>query len=237
MDKVVFSFFVVFVLTSTKILGQSITMGGIFPTIDHSGSINNKVDYGLYYFVALPMFNFKNPSISTDAYFHLLYLEQSFTYKKSEKLSFTGSYLYQRSNVTTSNFVNENRIYIQSKYKHTFNKSRISHRFRFDGRFIQNRNTNTYPFTNRLRYQLGFEKQITDKAYVSGYEELFFSTTKNTIPIYNENWAYLGFGRKLSEQNNIELGVLYVTWNIGKNTWFNQYYLQFSWVNHMNFLK
>jgi hypothetical protein len=159
------------------------------------------------------------------------------TYKKSEKLSFTGSYLYQRTNVTTSNFVNENRIYIQSKYKHTFNKSRISHRFRFDGRFIQNRNTNTYPFTNRLRYQLGFEKQITDKSYVSGYEELFFSTTKNTMPIYNENWAYLGFGRKLNERNNIELGALYVTWNIGKNTWFNQYYLQFSWVNHINFSK
>ena len=57
------------------------------------------------------------------------------------------------------------------------------------------------------------------------------------MPIYNENWAYLGFGRKLSEQNNIELGVLYVTWNIGKNTWFNQYYLQFSWVNHINFSK
>lgn len=237
MNKLAFSFFIVFVLTSTKISGQSITMGGIFPTIDHSGSINQKVDYGLYYFAALPLFNFKNPSFSTNAYFNLLYLEQSLTYKKSEKLSFTGSYLYQRANVTTSNFVNENRFYFQAKFKHSLFKSIFFHRLRFDGRFIQNRETNSNPFTHRVRYLLGFEKNISEKTYFSGYQELFLNTTKSITPIYHENWAYFGCGKRLNEQNKVELGVLYVTWNIGNQAWFNQYYLQFSWVNHINFLK
>ncbi len=220
---------------SNLIFSQS--MGGIFPTIDHSGTINQKFDYGLYYFAAIPMFNLKNPSISKDSYFNLLYLEQSLTYKKTENLSFTGSYLYQRANVTTSNYVKENRIYLQAKYKHKVAGSTISHRIRFDGRFIQNRVTHTFPFTHRLRYQIGVEKYLSDKAYVSGYQELFLNTTKNATHIYNENWAYLGYGRKLNEQNKIELGVLYVTWNIGNKAWFNQYYLQFSWVNHINFSK
>ena len=65
MKKVFFSFFVLFVFTSANILAQSITMGGIFPTVDHSGSINQKVDYGLYYFAALPLFNFNGEEVIT----------------------------------------------------------------------------------------------------------------------------------------------------------------------------
>ena len=82
MRKIVFSVIVFCLLSTSKIVSQSIAVGGIFPTIDHSGSINPKIDYGLYYFGALPMLNFKQPNLSKDANFHLLYLEQALTYKK-----------------------------------------------------------------------------------------------------------------------------------------------------------
>lgn len=235
MRKKVYCALTICILSIAKVNGQSIAVGGIFPTIDHSGSINPKIDYGLYYFGALPMLNFKHPNLSKDANFHLLYLEQVLTYKKTDRLSFSTSYLYQRANVTSKNYVNENRFYLQTKYKHSLKSWSISHRLRFDGRFIQNRITNTSPFTHRFRYQIGFEKQIKEKDYITGYEELFFNTSKNAKPIYDENWGYIGYGRKINEQNKFELGILYVTWNIGNAAWFNQYYLQFTWINHLKF--
>lgn len=236
MSRIFFVFVIISLLTTSKIVGQSISVGGIFPTIDHSGSLNKKFDYGLYYFAALPLINFKQPNISKDEYFHLLYLEQALTFKKSDRLSFTASYLYQRANVTSNNYVNENRLYLQTKYKHSLKSFTISHRFRFDGRFIKNRITNTIPFTHRFRYLIGFEKQLNEKTYFTGYEELFFNTTKASNPTFNENWGYVGCGRKINDQNKIELGILYVTWNLAKSAWFNQYYVQFTWINHLNFI-
>jgi len=220
-----------------SVQAQSINVAGIFPTIDHSGTITNKLDYGIYYFAALPLVNLKNPNLSKDNYFHLLYLEQALTYKKSENLSFTASYLYQRENVSYSNYVNENRIYLQAKFKQNFTKFKLTHRFRFDGRFVQNRITSKSPFTSRVRYLIGFDKDLSDKYYLTLYEEAFFSTVNKAAPVYNENWAYLGLGKKLNVNNKIELGILHVTWNIGEKNWFNQYYLQFTWINHINFKK
>jgi len=41
----------------------------------------------------------------------------------------------------------------------------------------------------------------------------------------------------LNEKNKIEAGLLYITWNTGVNAWFNQYYLQVTWVSHINLTK
>jgi hypothetical protein len=216
---------------------QNIDVGGVFPTIDHSGTLNSKLDYSLYYFGSFPLVNFNTSTTSKDAYFHQFYAEHALTYKQSENLSFTGSYVYQRTNVFTSNYVNENRFYLQAKLKNKFAKFTLSHRLRFDGRFIQNRVTNTYPFAHRVRYQLGLETPINGKLYFTAYEEVFFNTFKGASPVYGENWFYAALGRKINERNKIEAGLLYVTWNIGNKNWFNQYYLQFTWINHLDFRK
>lgn len=230
-------FILIFGLFCFKSISQNINVGGLFPTIDHSGTFNEKLDYGIYYFGAFPLVNFKTPDFSKDAFFHLLYLEQSLTYKKTDKLFFTGSYLYQRANVMKSNYVNENRIYLQAKWKQPFTNFKLTHRFRLDARFVQNRITNTSPFTSRLRYLIGFDKDLSKNYYFSAYQEFFFSTVNKANPIYNENWAYAGMGKKINEKNKLEVGLLYVTWNIGSNNWFNQYYPQFTWINHINFKK
>ena len=232
-------FFLFFLILNNVITkSQSLHYTGIFPTIDHSGDISNKLGYGLYYFGAFPLINFNKPDISKDYNFLLFYSEQSLTYNKSEKLSFTGSYIYQRANVVYKDYVNENRFYLQATYKHSFEKYNIKHRFRFDGRFIENRLLNKTSFTHRARYLIGVDFPIKSKKnnnYLTFYEELFFATSGKTAPFYEENWAYAAIGKKLNEKNKLELGILYITWKLAKNSWFNQYYLQFTWINYLNF--
>ncbi len=222
---------------SMLVKSQSVSVGGLFPSIDHSGSLTNKLDYSLYYFAAFPLVNFKKPNVSKDAYFNLLYFEQALTYKLTSKFSLTGSYVYQRSNVVYDNYVNENRFYVQGKYKHSIKKINLTHRLRFDGRFIQNRITNETPFTNRVRYLIGCDFPINENLYFTAYEEAFFNTFKNAGVFYGENWSYAAIGKKINDRNKVEAGILYITWNTGVNNWFNQYYFQVTWINHLDFRK
>ncbi len=220
-----------------KINAQNFHVGGVFPTIDHSGTISNKLDYSLYYFAAFPLFNLNKPNIKNNSHFLLFYSEQALSYNISSKFSITASYVFQRENVVYNNYVNENRFYVQTKYKHSIKKTNLVHRFRFDGRFIHNRYTNETPFTHRLRYLIGFDTPINEKLYLTAYEEAFFNTFKNTNSIYGENWAYVALGKKLNPNNKIEAGALYITWNTGIKSWFNQYYFQLTWLSYIDFRK
>lgn len=233
-------FIICLILQSFVFKGQSLHFGGAFPTIDHSGDLTPKLGYGLYYFAAFPIVNFDKPDVSKDANFLLFYSEQSLSFKANKHFSFTGAYVYQRANAVYDNYVNENRFYVQAKYKHSIKKMNLTHRGRFDGRFIQNRITNETLFTHRARYLLGFDFPIKSKKenlYFTAYEELFFNTVSGANPVYEENWAYAALGIKLNEKNKIEPGILYITWNIGKANWFNQYYFQLTWISHLDFTK
>lgn len=224
-----------FLVCSTQLDSQNINVAGVFPTIDHAGSLNDKLEYSLYYFAAFPLINLDrgNP----DAYFNLFYSEQALSYKISSKSSVTGSYVYQRANVVYDNFVNENRFYLQAKFKHSVGKLALTHRIRFDGRFIHDRSLNQTPFTHRVRYLIGVERFISTNIYLTAYEEAFFNTFENPVVIYAENWTYAAVGRKLNKKNKVELGLLYITWNVANKSWFNQYYMQASWISHIDLRK
>jgi hypothetical protein len=216
---------VVLILITSTSFSQSTYVAGVFPTIDHSADINNKWGYGLYYFMAIPLINVSKPDLSKDANTLLFYSEQSLTYKVNDCFSLTGSYVYQRANTFSSAYVNENRFYAQGTYKHSFKSLNLKHRLRFDGRFIQNRMTNETPFTHRLRYLIGMEipiKSEKNNLYFTMYEEAFFNTFSKASVVYGENWAYAALGIKLNERNKLETGLLYITWNTGANSWFNQ---------------
>lgn len=228
---------VILIMPTLAIKAQSSYVAGVFPTIDHSGTISNKLDYGLYYFAAFPLVNLQKADVSKNAYFNLLYFEQSLSYKLTDKFSITGSYVYQRANVVYDNYVNENRFYIQAKYKHSIKKVNLTHRLRFDGRFIHNRYTDITPFTHRVRDLIGMDVPINDKLYFTAYEEAFFNTFKNAGAVYCENWAYAALGKKLNARNKIEIGILYITWNTAPQSWYNQYYLQLTWISHLDFRK
>ena len=229
-----------FLCLFSEVKAQNINVAGVFPTVDHSGDLSSRMEYSLYYFAAFPLVNLDKPDLSKDTYFHLFYSEQALTFKPTSKFSLTGSYVYQRANPVYDTYVNENRFYLQAKYKHSIKKINLVHRVRFDGRFVQNRITNESPFTHRARYLIGLDvplKSKKDNLYFTMYEELFFNTVNGADPVYEENWAYAAFGIKLNERNKIEPGILYITWSIGKPNWFNQYYFQLTWINHLDFRK
>lgn len=219
---------------------QSIYKSGVFPTIDHTGTISNKIDYSIYYFGAFPIVNFTNTNEPKDANFLLFYSEQALTLNVKKRLSFTGSFVYQREYVNNDNYSNENRLFIQATYKQSTKKVNLKHRLRFDSRFIQNKTTGERPFTHRLRYLIGLDFPIKNKKnnlYFTAYEEAFFNTFKSTGAVYGENWAYAALGIKLNNRNKLETGPLYITWNTGGQNWFHQYYLQMTWISSIDFTK
>jgi hypothetical protein len=226
-----------FVLHQSTFYSQNSNVLGLFPAIDHSGQLTKKLDYSLYYFAAVPVLNFTPEQVKMDPYINLFYLEQAINYRFNDYFIFTAAYVYQLENISDNVFSTENRFHIQVKYSHCFSNFKLTHRLRFDGRFVDKPTMVETAFTSRLRYQLGFYLPIKETVYFTAYEEAFLNTFKDANIVYGENWAYAGFGKTLNKKNKIELGILYITWNTGPKSWFNQYYLQLSWINQLNFSK
>lgn len=220
---------------------QSTYNTGLFPTIDHSGTLSKKFDYSLYYFAAINMINSKVNNKEQNPGFFAFYAEQAITFKANPELSFTASYVFEKQNPAKSNYRNENRFYLQSTFKHNVSRVSIKHRLRFDGRFIQNRVSGKTPFTSRIRYLAGLQvplRKTSDKFYLTGYNEFFFNTENISTPTYAENWAYAAVGVKLNKSNSIEAGPLFIRWaNNREKDYSNFYYLQLSWISHVDFRK
>ena len=172
---------------SIRLYSQNINVFGVFPTIDHCGTFNDKVDYSLYYFAALPLVNLNSPDFSKDAFFHLLYLEQALNYNVRRRLSITGSYVYQRENGVAENSVEENRLYLQTKYKHSVKKVNLIYRLRYDFKQITEQSTNEMVYRQRVRLLAGFDTPVNEKLYFTAYEEAFFNTYPSSKTSYAEN--------------------------------------------------
>jgi hypothetical protein len=234
-------FLLCFMLFSSRINGQKSQHLGVFPTIDHSGILTNKIDYSFYYFGAFNLINSRIDGVKEPSNFFALYGEQAITYNVNAGLSFTGSYVFERQHPVESNFRSENRFYLQSTYKYNLKRTTLKHRFRFDGRYIENRLTKKSPFTSRIRYLFGIKgplDKMSNKLYYSVYNEFFFNLDKSATAIYGENWAYAGLGLNLNAKNSIELGLLNIFWVNNKQNDLTQfYYLQLAWVNQLDFRK
>ena len=218
---------------------QNSTHFGLFPTLDHSGTLSTKWDYSLYYFGA---FNFSEfPEYYSTSKFFIFYSEQALTFKTNNNLSFTGSYVYQRTDPVQNDFVNENRFYVQATYKTSKNRTTFKNRIRYDGRFIENKLTATYPFTSRIRYLFGLQtplKKEKNNLYFVCYNEFFFNTFKNTEAVYSENWASAAIGFQTAKTGSWEFGPLYIFWVQNKRyDLTNLLYLQLTWVTHLDFRK
>jgi Protein of unknown function (DUF2490) len=229
------------VLFIQAINAQNSQSFGLFPTIDHSGTISDKFDYSLYYFGAFNLSNSEINGVKEDANFTAFYAEQALTYNVNSKISFTGSYVYERQRPLNDNYRNENRFYLQSTFKHNLGKFKVKHRLRYDGRFIENKLTNKSPFTSRARYLIGATIPLNkenDKFYLSLYNEFFFNLNKNAEVVYDENWANASLGYKLNSNNSFEVGLLNISGITNKERDISNFdYLQLTWINHLDFRK
>ena len=101
--------------------------------------------------------------------------------------------------------VNEHRIFQQFTTKQSLWKVKLSHRYRFEQRFVES------DFKMRFRYFLGLNIPLQYKEggknplYLSAYNEIFLNTESS---IFDRNRVYGALGYKFSDQLKLELGYM-----------------------------
>lgn len=101
--------------------------------------------------------------------------------------------------------VNEHRIFQQFTSKQNVGGVSLSHRYRFEQRFVES------DFKMRLRYFLAFKVPILKtetsptKLYLSAYNEVFLNTESD---VFDRNRVYGGLGYQLNKNVRIEAGYM-----------------------------
>ena len=101
--------------------------------------------------------------------------------------------------------VNEHRIFQQFTSKQNIGRVSLSHRYRFEQRFVE------ADFKMRLRYFLAFKvplaktDEMPSKLYVSAYNEVFLNTESS---VFDRNRVYGGLGYQLNKNVRIEAGYM-----------------------------
>ena len=101
--------------------------------------------------------------------------------------------------------VNEHRIFQQFTTKQKIGKIGISHRYRFEQRFVESE------FKMRFRYFLGlniplqYKEDGNNLLYLSAYNEIFLNSKSS---VFDRNRVYGGLGYRFSKALRIELGYM-----------------------------
>lgn len=223
---------------------QNLTFYGLLPAINQTGRISEKVNYNLFISTTIDAFDEKINSVEYPATDLQFYLQPSIIYVHSPNLNFTGSYTYQRNNPFNGNFVNEHRLWQQVIFSLPISSGRLTNRFRFEERFIENKVTGEYPFSTRARYQVGFNIPLQGRTldkhefYFNTYNEFYFSLTGAKNATYSENWTYTGCGYDLGKMGRLELGYLFQV--AVRNAQQDLRFLnlaQVMWITNFNFKK
>jgi hypothetical protein len=167
-----------------------------------------------------------------------LLLRSGFTFKpKDAGIKFTLGF----ANISTGEFgdsddsSNENRIYQEASLPHKIgNRFLITHRFRYEQRFVENQD-----FRTRYRYNLFVNipfnnTDLSPKTFYGAlYNELFMNGEENignntSVPFFDRNRTYFGLGYVLNPNIRFQTGYMIQTTN-----GFSKRQLQFSM--HHNF--
>lgn len=101
--------------------------------------------------------------------------------------------------------VEEHRIFQQFTTKQKVGSLNISHRYRFEQRFVE------ADFKLRFRYFLGLnvplakKEDMADTFYLSAYNEIFLNTKTS---IFDRNRVYGGLGYRINDNIRLELGYM-----------------------------
>lgn len=101
---------------------------------------------------------------------------------------------------TEKTTVNEHRIFQQLITKQQLGKVSLSHRYRFEQRFVED------DFKMRFRYFLSLNVPFaSSKFYASAYNEIFLNTASS---VFDRNRVYTGVGYHFSKKIRFELGYM-----------------------------
>tara|TARA_B110000967_G_scaffold188972_1_gene212286 strand:- start:112 stop:783 length:672 start_codon:yes stop_codon:yes gene_type:complete len=101
--------------------------------------------------------------------------------------------------------VNEHRIFQQFTSKQKVGKLSLTHRYRFEQRFVED------DFKARFRYFLAFKlpfkgtEEAPSKYYLSAYNEIFLNTKSS---VFDRNRVYGGLGYQLNKNVRLEAGYM-----------------------------
>ena len=101
--------------------------------------------------------------------------------------------------------VNEHRIFQQFTSKQSIGRVALSHRYRFEQRFVED------VFKMRFRYFLGLNvplqniEKVDNSFYLSAYNEIFLNSKS---AIFDRNRVYGGLGYKVNSALKFELGYM-----------------------------
>ncbi|MBT7850960.1 MAG: DUF2490 domain-containing protein [Formosa sp.] len=101
--------------------------------------------------------------------------------------------------------INEHRIFQQFTSKQKIGVVSLTHRYRFEQRFVES------DFKMRLRYFLAFKvpllktEKMPSKLYLSAYNEVFLNTES---AVFDRNRVYGGFGYQINKNIRVEAGYL-----------------------------
>jgi hypothetical protein len=104
---------------------------------------------------------------------------------------------------------NENRIFQQLLIENKHNRLNLTNRTRLEERWIEGTNGTTVRFRHQLKTSYPISKD--SKWSLAGHDELFFTlkgVSNGPASGFDQNRAFLGVGRKLSEQVKTEIGYL-----------------------------
>lgn len=204
--------FLLFFFVSLAIQAQDLTFYGILPAINQTGKINSKMNYNLFVSSTFDCFKREIDGQNYPATDLQFYFQPSLNFNPGKRINFTLSYTYQRNNPLRTVFVNEHRLWQQVTLTESYKKFKLSNRFRFEERFIENKATGDYPLSTRLRYQLDFSIPLQVKNnkgfYFHASNEFYFSLTGQKNALYSENWAYLALGWIIRKNHKLEFGYL-----------------------------
>jgi len=131
----------------------------------------------------------------------------SFNERKSNILLGYGYILSENYIENTDNkaSVNEHRIFQQFISKQNVGQVKLTHRYRFEQRFVES------DFNLRFRYFLGinihlfYTEEEKSNFYLSIYNEIFLNTES---PIFDRNRLYGGLGYQISKNVKLEAGYM-----------------------------
>jgi hypothetical protein len=221
------------VIVCAPLAAQNVNRAGISPAIDYSGRFSNKWSGNFYTFSTFHLYDFSQQKIQSEYRYYFLNTEASLSYHTSEKLSLSGGLVFQRYVPLSRGYLDERRIFIQGSRTHLWDSTVVKQRLRFELLNVSFLSINSGLY-HRLRYRLGIESPISDKLYFTAFIEPMINTSNKINYRFIENWLYFGIGRHRNHRNRLELGCMNISWRLSRGNWFNQYYLQASWIRTLS---
>lgn len=231
--KYVFLFLILVI--SNSALARTFDTYGAVPFLSLSKGLGPKYDLSFYHSdtFALTRRSFERkeyPSRDQQAYF-----QTAINYKLLPSVNLSLGHIYQRNNPLEVDFVNEHRIFGQTTYAHMQDAFQITHRVRFEQRFIDERDA--HENKTRVRYQIGMNFPLDGRQldpgewYFNCYNEFYFSTTGERYAFFSDDWAYAGFGYQTFDWGKLEVGPLAQYSVVNRDKDYKSFYaLQFGWI-------